>query len=360
MKLILDHDFTTALPSVDLSPFHHHGQVVQLVHDVSGRAVGSGAFGFHHPDSAVRIAPTAAWQAPGALAIEAWIKLSHTSHRRNIVEGDGSFALFAAADGTLEGGVRALVDGAPAPAWHSVSSGAHSPSGVAERVPIDRWCKVLFHHDGVTRARLFIDDRLVASRGDYRSGVPSVGGAGVVIGNWTLSSQYAFTGAIDRVRVWKRDPAAVVNRFSARPVSPAASDAWDALWECLRRGLNQDQRQLFDRAARDAGDVIRELFRAVHAAPPEEQAAFRELVRRYRDAWRSGAIDGADAVAAVVELLEWLRRMLPPAWHAALDRISNEMVTILAGTRCVDADRLAALDPAYATFIRDAAAKASA
>lgn len=58
MPLILDHDFTTPLPSVDLSPFHHHGRVVQLAHTADGRTAGSGAFGFQHADSAVRIGPS--------------------------------------------------------------------------------------------------------------------------------------------------------------------------------------------------------------------------------------------------------------------------------------------------------------
>lgn len=359
MKLILDHDFTTAIPAVDLSPFHHHGRPVDVAHHTDGRAIGSGAFGFHDPDAAVRIGPSPVWHSPGALAIEAWIKLGGASRRRNIVEGDGSFALFVAADHTLEGSVRTLVDGSTAPGWHVVSSRTHHPTGVAEAVPLDRWCKVVFHHDGITRARLFIDDRLVGTRSDYRSGVSSVGGAGVVIGNWTLTSQYAFDGLIDRVRVWKRDPAAVVNRFSSRPVSADATDAWDALWECLHRELNEDQRHHFRRLAQQVTEVMRELFRAVQAAPPPAQAEFRDLVRRYRDSWRSGAIDGAEAVTAIVALLTWLRTAMPGSWSAALEAVSNDMIALFRESRCLDSGALASVDPAFATFIRDAAAKAA-
>lgn len=359
MKLILDHDFATAVPAVDLSPFHHHGRPVDVSHHADGRAIGSGAFGFHDPDAAVRIAASPVWQSPGALAVEAWIRLGGAPRRRNIVEGDGSFALFVAADQTLEGSVRALVDGSTSPGWHVVSSQTHNPAGVAEAVPLNRWCKVVFHHDGITRARLFIDDRLVGSRSDYRSGVSSVGSAGVVIGNWTLSSQYAFDGHIDRVRVWKRDPAALVNRFSSRPVTPEAADAWDALWECLRSGLNEDQRHHFRRLAHETTEVMRDLFRVVQSAPPSDQVVFRDLVRRYRDAWRSGAVDGTDAITAIVDLLSWLRNTMPANWTAALEAVSNDMISLLRASRCVDADALASLDPAYATFIRDAAAKVS-
>jgi hypothetical protein len=188
LKLILDMDFRAVPPAVDRSPFACHGRIIHADPVQDGASAASGALDFSHPDSAVRIANRAVWQKLDVLAIETWIFVSASGTRRNIVEGDGSFALFVDTDDTLAGSVFSIVDGAASPAWNVTSSKLHSPDGAVRKVPLDQWCKVVFLHDGTTRARLFIDDKLVASRGDFISGIQPVGGTGVVIGNWTLSN----------------------------------------------------------------------------------------------------------------------------------------------------------------------------
>jgi hypothetical protein len=196
LKLILDHDYRQPFPAVDTSPLSNHGVVLSAAHHADGAQPGSGALRFAQPHSSVRVPARQCWQRIGSIVAEATVRLDAAPARRNIIEGDGSFALFVAPDDTLVGSVFTLTDGNTSPAWNVVSSATHSPDGVVRKVLVNRWSKIVFQHDGITRARLFIDDRLVAVRGDYRSGVPAVASTGVVIGNWTLTSQYAFAGDI--------------------------------------------------------------------------------------------------------------------------------------------------------------------
>jgi hypothetical protein len=349
LKLILDQDFHTPVPAVDRSPFSNHGRVIHTTFAADGREAGTGALGFQHGDSAVRIAQQPVWQKLNALCIEAWIHVTATGARRNLIEGDGSFAFFLNPDDTLVGSVFSLVDGAAGPGWNTTSSGTHSPDGIVRRVPLNRWCKVVFHHDGITRARLFLDDELVGVRGDYRSGIVPVAGAGIVIGNWTLANQFAFAGSIDRVRVWKRDEYAVIREFAARPVDPAARDAWDDVWACLATQQDPHTRIRLRRLGEDWEQLIRELFRAVHAASEEERERFRNLIDTYRSHWSANTIDSEEYARAIRELREWIVRNLGPTWEER----AGQFVEFIGemGRRCFDIERIKPLDPQFARLI---------
>jgi Concanavalin A-like lectin/glucanases superfamily len=356
LKLILNYDFDQPVPAVDRSPFANHGQVIQAAFAADGRETGSGALHFQQAGSAVRTAWRPVWQKIVALAIEAWIFVLPNGKRRNIIEGDGSFAFFLDPDDTLVGSVFSLVDGAGSPNWNIVSSGTHSPDGMPQRVPLNRWCKVVFHHDGLTRARLFLDDRLIGVRGDYRSGVGAVGLAGVVTGNWTLANQFPFAGAVDSVRVWKRDEAALIRDFTARPISPAARDAWDDVWACLDAQRNPDLDGRLRQLGRDWEQLIRELFRAVHAASSDDRQAFRELVDAYRAHWRGNTIDSQAAIDTILALRTWIAKALGPSWAQRTDVLVRLVLELWGdGRGCLDRERLAKLDPAFAGFITGAA-----
>ena len=126
LKLILNYDFDQPVPAVDRSPFANHGQVIQAAFAADGRETGSGALHFQQAGSAVRTAWRPVWQKIVALAIEAWIFVLPNGKRRNIIEGDGSFAFFLDADDTLVGSVFSLVDGAASPNWNIASRPART------------------------------------------------------------------------------------------------------------------------------------------------------------------------------------------------------------------------------------------
>jgi hypothetical protein len=351
LKLILDQDFIHAPPAVDASTYGHHGRIVDLLHHSDGRSPGSGALDFTNADAAVRIAPRPAWHRLDALAVEAVVLLRPSAGRRNVVEGDGSFAFYVDGDDTLVASMFSTVDGAPAPAWNVVSSRLHGPDGAVRTVPTDRWCKIVLHHDGITRCRLFIDDELVAVRSDYRSGLASVGAAGVVIGNWTLASQYAFDGLIDRVRIWKRDEDALVRDFAARLDDPAARDHWDDVWACLG-AMDGETRERFAGMARAWDDLLRDMFRALHAAEDDERDRLLEALDTYRRNWRANTIDDPSHADALAVLHSYLRDRLGPGWIADFRGLAEGLRDMLAPVaRCFDGERLAEADPAFARFI---------
>lgn len=352
LKLILDQDFVRTPPAVDTSTYGHHGRIVDLRHSPDGRAPGSGALDFASDDAAVRIAPRPAWHKLEALAIEATVFLRPSAGRRNVVEGDGSFALFVDDDGTLVGSVLSTVDGAAAPAWNTVSSKLHGPDGAVRTVPTGRWCRIVLHHDGITRCRIFIDDELVATRGDYRSGLGPVGDAGVVIGNWTLTSRFAFDGLIDRVRIWKHDEDALIRAFGSRGGDPATRDHWDDLWICLGTSLDDEARERLARVAQAWSDMLRDMFRALHQAEGDERARLLEALDAYRRNWRAGTIDDPSHTEALAVLHTYLRDKLGPGWIADFRGQAEGLHNALApAARCFDGERLAKADPVFVRFI---------
>jgi hypothetical protein len=359
LKLLLDHDYDRPVPAVDRSQFSNHGRVIGASFAPDGARPGSGALLFGAPGSAVRVAWRPSWARLNALLVEAWIRVEPKGVRHNVVEGDGSFALFVDDDGSLVGSIFGYVDGAGSPAWNTVSSGTHSPDGVPQRVPASQWCKLTFQHDGLTRARLFIDERLVGARGDYRSGVIGVASAGVVIGNWTLAEQYAFSGAIDRVRVWCRDELAPLDQLAARPISPAARDRWDEIWACLAASLDPERRRELGVIRRAWEDLVRRFVRAVHAAGTVDHDELRRIIDTYRTNWWANTIDDPSQGDAMVALLGLIDRLLGPAWVQDAQDLARDVVRVFGGEACIDPKRIAACDPQIVSFLADTAARLS-
>lgn len=355
-QLILDQDYLNPLPAVDTSGFGNHGQVIQLAHSPDGRQPNSGAMEFSTAGSAVRIARGPSWLEVGAVAVEAWLLVSRPAgHRRNIIEGDGSFALYVDSDNSVVASVFGLIDGASAPGWHATSSSSHSPSGTPYTLDANAWTKVVFHHDGVSSVRLFINDELAGARTDFLTGVVSVGPAGIVVGNWTLSEQYAFLGSIDRVRVFKRDKYAPVDEFVRRPAGAEASDAWEELWQCLAGELNADKVHLFKEIMRNWRELERALARSLHVADPADVQRFRELIATYRRNWRANTIAGPENVESLIELMELTRSLLGPAWASRATELAQELVALFENSPCLDFQRLREVDPEFAGLIAEAA-----
>ncbi|NOJ98620.1 LamG domain-containing protein [Corallococcus coralloides] len=352
LKLILDMDFQTLPPAVDQSDFSCHGRILHAGR-APGRKLGSQALDFSHPAAAVRIALRPVWTSPSSLVVETWIRLRAHGVRHNIIEGDGSFALFVAADGGLVGSIFSMVEGDATPTWHSLSSTTDSPDGIPRPLPLGQWCMVTFVYDGVTSARLFIDGQQVASRNDYVAGIGPVGTAGVVIGNWTLMSQFAFDGLIDQVRVWKHDENALVKEFSRRPLGPEASDLWDNMLDCVRGHLVPHGRSLLSEIEVEWRRLIRMLFRALQDAAVEDLAAFRKALATYARHWREGSIEHPEHAAAVLAIREIADRVAGPDWTATFDRVAGNLAERLAVARqCVDAGALGKADPAFRAFIK--------
>jgi hypothetical protein len=351
LKLILDHDFVRTPPAVDTSSYSHHGTVQNVRHSADGVAPGSGALRFGDAGGRVRIASRPAWQRLGPLAVEATIMLRSSSGRRNIVEGDGSFTLYVDEDDTLVGSVFALADGSASPDWHRVSSGPNSPAGAPRKVPLDTWCRVLFHHDGYTRARLFLNAELVATRNDYRSGPGPVGGAGVVIGNWTLANQFEFEGLIDRVRIFKQDERELFRKFRRRG-GGALRDYWDDIGSCLAETLRRKPPEQSTGFALGCQVFLGDILRALQLADGDERVRILEALEAYQRNWRTNNIDDPSQVLALKTIGEFLYFRLGAEWIDKFREFTKQVSSFLEDTAiCFDHKTLPEADPEFVRLI---------
>ncbi|SDH35916.1 Concanavalin A-like lectin/glucanases superfamily protein [Sinosporangium album] len=351
LKLILDQDYLEPTPAVDRTPYVNHGLVTGAAFEPNGRQPGSGALRFTPDSSSVRIAPRQCWRDLRALAIETWLWVEPTGTRRNIIEGDGSFALFVDTDDALTGSVFGLHGGSADPKWVTVSSTSDSPDGVARPLPMRQWCKVVFYHDGIARARLFVDDQLVAARGGYESGVGPVGGAGVVIGNWTLADQFGFDGLIDHVRVFKHDENWPLRAFLSRSISLEAYDQWDRFWECLRCATDPVAARNLVQIGRAWEKLLRRFFAAVHGSG-QAQEELERLLGDYKRNWAADTLTDASMIDTIVALRRLLEDLLGPTWLEDASALAHQLREVLGETHgCLDPARLADADPSWAGFI---------
>lgn len=344
---ILHFTFKAAGEAIDISRHENHGTRTAAPWLRHGRAANGGALDFTGPTSRVHVPYRPVWESLTGLRVELWLRLKAIGQRRNLIEGHKSFALFVRADGVLTGTflapdlpsdpdtpagaddftIKPPPDGstdpfdtiaaappqAPGPSfvWTGVNTdAAFAPDGVRRTIPLDTWTKVSFLADGVTSLRLFINDQLAGARYDVRSGVPSVQGAGVHIGQWPHDSRYAFSGAIDEVEVWKLDHHARSRDFLCRRMSARQEACWRRFFIDLVKRLNDPERgpavwallRCLQRAERR---FVRDLYRhGEHAA-----LQVRRFGNRYQRLWCGGAIAGPEMESFLSEWQEWVRRL---------------------------------------------------
>jgi hypothetical protein len=134
-------------------------------------------------------------------------------------------------------------------------------------------------------------------------------------------------------------------------VDPAARDAWEEVWACLA-DLNIDNQIRLKRLGADWQQLLRELFRAVHAASEDERERFRRLIETYRKHWRANTIDSPEYVQAITELRDWIATALGPTWGARAAELAEIIGHIYSGDhRCLDLERISSLDPKFAKLI---------
>jgi hypothetical protein len=118
-----------------------------------------------------------------------------------------------------------------------------------------------------------------------------VGPAGIVVGNWTLTNQFALDGLVDRVRVWKHDEDALVRAFGGRDLDARGRDEWDELWTCLAQALERGALESLRSVERSWRVLFREIVRAMHDADPEERARLPAALASYRKNWADTVVD---------------------------------------------------------------------
>ncbi|HST81869.1 MAG TPA: hypothetical protein VLL08_09075 [Kineosporiaceae bacterium] len=187
-ELVLHHRYENPQPH-DLSG---HGS---LGYAPAARAEGRdgrpGAAVFDGAGDRVFVPPTPALTRPGGLRVDVSVRVEEFGHRRTLVEGYLSFAVFVERDGTLAGSLYRYQE------W----------TGVASRpglVPLDRWITVTFVAASDGTMFLIMDGETVASA--YRELGPPAGVEwpfGLSVGAWPDADRRVLKGRVDELKVWR-------------------------------------------------------------------------------------------------------------------------------------------------------------
>ena len=104
-QLIPHHPYRRVPQAIDVSGFDIHSSVYQpgTTFSEDGREQGSGSLGFTTPACRIKLRPAGVFKKLTALKIEMVVRLTALGQRRNLIEGDSSFAFFIHPDGSLWG-----------------------------------------------------------------------------------------------------------------------------------------------------------------------------------------------------------------------------------------------------------------
>ena len=228
--------------------------------------------------------------------------------------------------------------------WNSVSTAINSPSGVAITLQPGVWSFISVVFDRFGRVRVWIDEALAGVRTDFTVGVKSVEAAGIVIGNWTLSNQYALNGAIDSVRVWKEDPVAPITQFVSRLRTESERQAWDRFFDCLARA-NPDRLAQYAELSRELEAIQRSVIEGLYNASEAERAEFLALLRAYLDAWSGNSISSSEHITTVLTLQKLMDLFSNDQFTERLRQLVDQLVRIFESEKgCLDQSGIAQAD----------------
>jgi hypothetical protein len=222
-------------------------------------------------------------------------------------------------------------------------------SVLIDGLPLGNWVNFSFWHDGVNQLDYGYGYEFATGAGgggaspiNVPGQVPPVGPQGVLIGSRIGNPNKHLNGNVSSVKIWRRDPDAMVPPFLGRPFTPpllkcwgdmigkiqqaAASDPECAAW--WKNLIEQQQKQLFARMGQKSPDTLAELYKMCDA---------------YQRLWSAGKIGGPEMQALMVRLRDWLKSegifsADDPALRATLQNPCMAKFTGAAGSLDCDPD----------------------
>jgi hypothetical protein len=320
LKLILHHEYSTGDGvAVDTSDHGNHGVRAHTTFLAAGHEPYSGALQFNGVSSRVTVRHNPTIKDLGSLKVEAWINPTLVDQRRNIIEGDDSFAVYLAPMAGLQGSdawENTILHGDFRDAggtWIQLSSEPpFSPGGKTFTVPRNTWSKITYFHDGIASAVLLINDTVVAERYDLKSPVGSVGARDLIIGSWTIDDRYSFLGSIDEVRVWKYDPDELGREFFCRFKDAKAL-------KCLNRGYERWLSKLSPQKIRQItlyikcqNRIVEDIIRTVYSHGRQAKETWEKFHQRYLELWCKNKASSPKMKELMEEWARWLCELVGP------------------------------------------------
>jgi len=335
-QLILHHVYRNGPYAIDISGAENDGLVTAVSYLHDGATIGSGALVFKSPHSRIRVPLNrkGLFKKLFALKIEITVRIDALGQRRNLVEGDNSFAFFIDPDGHLWGSYNGPQYAGGPLVWHGANSRDNSPDSVQRKVPIDRWVTLRYEHDGYASIRLYIDNMLAAANYSLRSGVPPVVNTGVIIGNWTLTDAYALDGAIDEVKISRWDPEDSLGHFLSRPLDRCTAPCWKEFFEWFAERLRDPHERermitLLLCIEKEQTEMVRQL-RSKGEKAIVENAKFSE---DYRELWQKQPLD---SYAMKIWQKRWFKWLIGVIGIDAWMQFSEQMQRCLIGSEMLN------------------------
>jgi hypothetical protein len=335
-ELILHHAYS-GVPGVifDQSPKRSsHGVAVNLgpnaFHE-DGATPGSGAVTFPR-DGYIQV-PTSpdAWAPLGGIRVEIICRCETVDGGGTLIDG-GSFS-FAVGGGFFSGDYAADPGGG---VFNSGGSpGLHGP------VPDNEWVTLGFLYDGFAIVDCTVNGSSELTNPDAYNALNTT--TMVVIGN-NRAGTNGFTGSIDDIKVWRRNPNYIDDVFINRPVDEDVEKCWVDWVRRLNDVLNADPA-----CANQITTLMGRAILSILRTPPGDAATaaqWQAAAQRYAELWSQNRLD--EIVPVLIDLLAWLRSHgLDPAQNADMQALLNS--DCLAKLR--NAIPPLTCDPKFAGFI---------
>jgi len=319
LKLILHHEYNTGDGvAVDTSDHGNHGVRTNTLYLAAGHEPYSGSLQFNGVSSRVTIRHNPTIKNLGSLKVEAWINPTSVDKRRNIIEGDDSFAIYLTPSAGPKGNdtTRGILHGDfrdTGGNWITLSSEPpYSPGGKTSTVPTNSWTKVTYFHDGIASAVLSINDKVVAERYDLKSGVGSVGSRDLIVGSWTLDDRYSFLGSIDEVKLWKYDPDELEKEFFCRFKDVTSLKCLNMGYERWLSKLSSQKIQQYTLYIKCQNRIVEDIIRTVFGYGRHAKETWETFHKKYLELWCKNKINGPAMQELMQEWAGWLCKLVGP------------------------------------------------
>ncbi len=185
-ELVLHHRYASR-DARDLSGHGNHGYGALRCDDGNG----GGSVLFDGVRDRIFVPPSKTLSRPGGIRAELVVSLDELGHRRTLIEGYLSFAVYVEPDGSLGASVYRYLN------WY----GVRSPPGL---VPLGTWVTITFTYTDDGILALLLNGDLVAEA--YRMLGPANGidwPFGLSIGAWPDADRRLLKGRVTEVKLWR-------------------------------------------------------------------------------------------------------------------------------------------------------------